>query len=365
MPSKFNHGPPLVDADLNLSHSDMQSLLTDSINPMYDGIHPMWKVLHHPSTTNNQENNLVAAFVPSSTLDEAEELLDVLYRSSDSDRNGVQIRMGVGVHPYHTSIEESGDPSDSNISSRFTRLVDIGLKGGKSKDDVSDERIQSLSCVGELGLDYTEGFPDKKFQLPWCEFQVKLAVERGLPMFIHERNAIDDMIQILDSNLPHTQMDASNEDDSILSTSPPVLIHCFTGSRDECKEYIRRGYFLSVSGFILKPAGSEVCDCIRDGILPLNKLLIETDAPYMGFQACRTSYYNHMLEEPEFVSLNSKKKKRLLKGIYPNVPSSLALVLDKVTELIDAGNENRGEQKLGRDYVANMIYDNSVRFFRL
>jgi TatD DNase family protein len=172
---------------------------------------------------------------------------------------------------------------------------------------------------------------------------VKLANELNKPLFVHERLAFRETMEIL-------------EDCTV-----PVIIHCFTGTREECKAYIERGYSLSVSGYILKDDGEEVRACLREGLIPLERFMIETDAPYMGFEGCRANY---LAKNQEYASsLNSKKRKRLVNSIYPNVPSSLPIVLDEVVKLLNEGRETRGEDLLERDEVARITTENAIRFF--
>jgi len=89
--------------------------------------------------------------------------------------------------------------------------------------------------------------------------------------------------------------------------------------------------------------------------------MIETDAPYMGFKGCRDLYAD---KNQDFMdSLNSKKRKRLLSSIYPNVPSSLPMVLSKVLEHINVGREQRGETLLSEDELALHTSRNANDFF--
>ena len=67
---------------------------------------------------------------------------------------------------------------------------------------------------------------------------------------------------------------------------PGLIVHCFTGTKEQCRAYIERGYFISISGYILKETNNdnyhEVRACLQEGILPLDKLMIETDAPFLA-----------------------------------------------------------------------------------
>jgi TatD DNase family protein len=63
-------------------------------------------------------------------------------------------------------------------------------------------------------------------------------------------------------------------------------------------------------------------------------------------------------------SLNSKKRKRLFNSVYPNVPSSLPIVLDEVVRLLNEGRMERGQEVLEREQVARITTENAIRFFK-
>jgi Tat protein secretion system quality control protein TatD with DNase activity len=86
----------------------------------------------------------------------------------------------------------------------------------------------------------------------------------------------------------------------------------------------------------------------------MEQLMLETDAPYMGFPTCRQSYLDKNMEILG-AALNSKQRKRLITGTYPNVPSSLPKVLDQVVELLDGAYT--------REEVARHTTENAISFF--
>ncbi|WKY12245.1 hypothetical protein Q1695_003656 [Nippostrongylus brasiliensis] len=97
--------------------------------------------------------------------------------------------------------------------------------------------------------------------------QVELACELQKPLFIHEREAHKDMVEIL--------AEAGER-------LPPAVIHCFTGTEDEAKKYVEMGLYIGLTGFLWKdrlPNGVQVA--LRNGSIPLERLVIETDAPFM------------------------------------------------------------------------------------
>merc|ERR1712129_181190 len=122
-----------------------------------------------------------------------------------------------------------------------------------------------------------------------------------------------------------------------------------------------RGYYISLSGYFLKKgSGPELIrTCLRDNIIPLDKLMIETDAPYMGFTSCRDSFFSfENLEQ-----FNSKKKKKLKQRTYPNVPSSIRLVFSQMLNLLNEGRQQRNELILEENQLAMILCQNAIDFF--
>ncbi|VDK45420.1 unnamed protein product [Cylicostephanus goldi] len=147
---------------------------------------------------------------------------------------------------------------------------------------------QQCVAVGECGLDFNRNFspPDVQkevfrkqvlaaflflilsFSTDFTSYpKVELACELNKPLFIHEREAHEEMIRILG--------DAGER-------LPPAVMHCFTGTEDEAKKYVEMGLYIGLTGFLWKdrlPNGVQAA--LRNGSIPLDRLLIETDAPFM------------------------------------------------------------------------------------
>jgi TatD DNase family protein len=296
--------------------------------------------------------NISAIFSPSSTIHESKVfLLELDKYTMDKQRCTIPIKTSVGIHPYHVL----DTPSLADARQELCALLNDNSK--------NDHKL--ITCIGETGLDYSEGFPNREDQLPWWEMQVKLALDFQLPLFVHERLAFQDMSHSLEQHvfLPNREEKEKEESwTSMGQTRIPIIIHCFTGTQQECQYYISKGCFISISGFILRsgPGPEEVRACLRQGIIPLEKLMIETDAPYMGFPTCRDLHFE---TDEVFQTLPSKQKKRLLKGTYPNVPSSLPKVFNCVSTLINEGRRDRGLDLYSDEYVAGVLRENSIRFF--
>ena len=208
--------------------------------------------------------------VPGSSLSDSREALKI--------GQNPNVWTTVGIHPYEARSEEG-------IEKEMSKIRDLI----KSNEDV-------VVAVGECGLDYSDGFPDSKTQRMWFEHQVKLACDLKLPLFLHERNASKDFLKILDMYKDRL---------------PRILVHCFTGTKDDLNEYLSRGFYVSFSGVICK---SKRGQDLRNAISEISnktlcgRYMIETDAPYLGFSKCRVGMY----KDPKRSS--------------PNVSSALPLV---------------------------------------
>lgn len=120
-------------------------------------------------------------------------------------------------------------------------------------------------AIGETGLDYYRDYADRSAQRRVFQRQVELAVQTQLPLFVHDRDTGGDTRRIL-----------ADCKDALAG----CVIHCFTGSAEELDGYLEDGYCIGITGWI--------CDERRGGELarlahriPLQRLLIETDAPYL------------------------------------------------------------------------------------
>ena len=175
------------------------------------------------------------------------------------------LRTTVGIHPHDASTFDA-----SGASLREMRAM------------LSDP----LACaVGECGLDYNRMHSPKAAQLAAFRAQVELACELDLPVFVHEREAHDDLIAVLDSVAAAAAAAAAPRAASAARRSeglPPIVVHCFTGTLAEARAYIDRGFYIGFTGTICKQQRGAPLRAILPH-LPLARLMVETDAPFMGF----------------------------------------------------------------------------------
>lgn len=130
-------------------------------------------------------------------------------------------------------------------------------------------RAGNLVAVGETGLDYYYEHSDREVQKHFFRKYLELAKECNLPVVIHCREAFADFFQIIDE----------------VYEGYPGVLHCFTGTIEEAREVITRGWYLSLSGIVTFKRSEELREVAK--IVPLNQLLIETDSPYLAPQTYR------------------------------------------------------------------------------
>ncbi len=153
-----------------------------------------------------------------------------------------------GVHPHH-----AGD-FDQDTE---TLLRDL-------------QREPEIVAVGETGLDYHRNFSPREAQLFAFERQLQLAVDCGKPLFLHQRDAHGDLLACMDNML----------NQSGRGRIGPAVVHCFTGERAELFDYLDRDFYIGITGWICdERRGVHLRELVKS--IPADRLLLETDAPYL------------------------------------------------------------------------------------
>ncbi len=131
-------------------------------------------------------------------------------------------------------------------------------------------RTGKANAIGEIGLDYYYDLSPRDVQAEVCRKQMELAWELGAPVAFHIRDAHQDMLEIMKS---------------MRKRLTPGIIHCFSGSAEIAKEYLKLGYYISFAG----PVTFKKAPKLREAALtvPADRLLIETDSPYMAPEPVR------------------------------------------------------------------------------
>ncbi|WP_266171035.1 TatD family hydrolase [Dyella subtropica] len=138
-------------------------------------------------------------------------------------------------------------------------------------DDATDSLLRELArqpevrAVGETGLDYNRNYSPRDVQLAVFERQLQIAADVQKPLFLHQRDAHPDFIALL-----------RRYRDKV----PAAVVHCFTDTGDALRDYLALDCHIGITGWICdERRGTHLRELVRE--IPANRLLIETDAPYL------------------------------------------------------------------------------------
>lgn len=179
----------------------------------------------------------------------------------------------IGVHPHE--VEKEGVPAVEKLLGFTNHPKVVG--------------------IGETGLDYYYDHSPREAQQTSFRHHIRVAKETGLPLIIHSRNAEEDILRIL-------------QEENIQTMDRPGVIHCFTGTKDFALSCMDMGFYISASGIVTFPKALDLQETIKTHV-PLDRLLVETDAPYLAPVPHRGKR-----NEPSFV-VHTAEKVALLKGI--------------------------------------------------
>ena len=126
----------------------------------------------------------------------------------------------------------------------------------------------SVCAIGEIGLDYywEENAP-REVQLEWCRKQIELAQELNLPIIFHDREAHEDTLHLLQEYKPRG------------------VVHCFSGSAEMARQITNLGMYIGLGGATTFKNARKPVEVAA--AVPADRLLLETDAPYMAPVPCR------------------------------------------------------------------------------
>lgn len=224
---------------------------------------------------NLQNNNVASAFVVGTDLATCKTALELAHKYQN-------IYAILGLYP------EYADQYDAE----FEKFL---------LDNLNDSKVVA---VGEIGLDYhTEGFDSKK-QIEIFKRQIEIADKFGLPLSIHTRDAFADTLQVL------------KECKKILHGGS---IHCYSGSPELAKEFIKLGFKLGFGGVCTFKNAKKAVDTIEQ--IDSKDILIETDAPYLApvpYRGKRNEpkYTNFVLEK--IAEIREEDIKEIEKQILKN-----------------------------------------------
>jgi TatD DNase family protein len=161
------------------------------------------------------------------------------------------VRCAIGVHPNYTHEADLSDLPRLRVLQADPTVV----------------------ALGEMGLDYFHKYASRERQLQFFEPQLQLAQELSRPVVIHSRESTDDTLAVM-KNFPGVR----------------AVFHCFTGTPDEARRILDAGYLLGFTGAITFKKN----DLLREAVslTPLDRMLMETDAPYLTPEPKRSQKTN-------------------------------------------------------------------------
>jgi len=196
-----------------------------------------------------------------------------------------------GIHPHNAST------GDNSLKESLTRML----------------QNDCMVAIGECGLDYFRNLSPKDKQLSVFKTHLEVAKETGLPLFLHQRDAHEDFTNCL------------NE---VLDSPIHGVAHCFTGNIDQMNAYLDMGLYIGITGWICdERRNADLIKAVKN--LPLDKVLIETDSPYLI--------------------------PRSLKNVRRNEPMNLSIIAEKLAD----------EMGIEHLQLANQSVINSKKLFNL
>ena len=124
--------------------------------------------------------------------------------------------------------------------------------------------LQKTVAVGEIGLDYYWDKENRDLQKMWFIRQLELARQLDLPVIIHSREAAADTMEIMKQYAGELS----------------GVIHCFSYSPEQAKEYVKMGFYLGIGGVVTFKNAKKLKEVVQE--IPLESLVLETDSPYLA-----------------------------------------------------------------------------------
>jgi len=218
-------------------------------------------------------------------------------------RADTRVSAAIGIHPHQAAKTTEADWA------RYERMIHNG----------------PLVALGEMGLDYHYNFADRVAQQRVLERQLDIAQPTELPIIIHCREAHDDTVATLRR---------------FGFVDRPVVFHCFTGNSEQAAEIADNGWRISFTGVVTFKNAGELQTIAKD--YPLDKLMVETDSPYLSPEPVRRVRPNepaHMVHTARFLAaLRSLTVEELTDRTAANTVSFF--VRGNTSAVCDAGRQD-------------------------
>lgn len=245
---------------------------------------------------NAQVNDII---ITGTSLNHSRKAIDLVSKWNGYDKR-VRLYSTIGIHPHEATRTKSFD-----YRQQLIHLLE------------NNRTNQTVVALGECGLDFDRNYSLHDDQREVFEIQLQLACQYNLPLFLHERSASKDMLDILRKYSSNGNFRG--------------VIHCFThGSLDILREYLALNLYVGITGWVCDHRrGQDLAKIVSN--IPLDRLVIETDAPFL-------IPATHPRPWPKF-----------------NEPSLLPLVVKKLSECYS----------ISPDEIARHTTENAKRLFNL
>ncbi|MFN7611812.1 MAG: TatD family hydrolase [Alphaproteobacteria bacterium] len=203
---------------------------------------------------------------------------------------------GAGVRLMQTiSTQRSDFPEVKALAEKYNSIYcSIGIHPHESEphEDISEAELlreaqhPRVIGIGETGLDYYYEHSPRSIQKDLFRKHINVARQLDLPVIVHSRDADEDTVAILQESYKHAPF--------------KFLIHCFSSTKYLADESVKIGGYISISGIITFRKSEALRDVVRG--IPLERLLVETDAPYLAPEP-----YRGQPCEPAYTALTARK----------------------------------------------------------
>jgi TatD DNase family protein len=221
----------------------------------------------------------------------------------DSDRNEVIDRAVSNDVRYIISvgIDMKSSRNALNLTTHYPSIFSTAGIHPHNADNANNNDLEEIAlmaqhdkiiAIGEIGLDFFRNRSTRQNQIEIFTQQIAVAISLDLPVVIHDREAHTETVNILSSFKQNEQRG---------------MIHCFSGGYKLAKTFIDMGYYISIPGTVTYNNASQIQDVVKR--IPLNRLLLETDAPFLS-----PTPYRGKRNEPSYI-VNTAQKIANLRGI--------------------------------------------------
>ena len=336
MPSRY------IDIGANLLDPMFRGIYRGSIKHASD----LDTVLHRATLS-----GLSSIIITASDLIDSRRALH-LCRTINSSKQFPNLRLysTAGVHPLSTrqldfikgkdelfSLDESEDFAPFIQPRPINKIEYIDALRDVIRDGTSDHTIVA---IGECGLDFEESrlkFASIETQEKHLLFQLELAREFSLPLFLHNRETNGKLLSIL-------KLERSSKESSIRG-----VVHSFDGSLDEMESFINEGFFIGLNGCSLRTEESlQVSKSI-----PLDRLLLETDAPWCSIKPSSPAY---KYVTTQFESVKKPEKYEQGKCVKDRC---------EPCEIVKVAEAIAGARGVDVSLIANAAFENTITLFKL